>query len=231
MLTETDGRLPTSGLTAEDVDLFCDVFTGFPHAYGASGERAWCVWEDVTADLIGRHLEGYRPVGIYPMVYDPHHTVGGPSCFTPQGRLYQSPARNDLWMCRWGCIDLDARAGCKVGQGTADEVLTAGRTIQAALRLKNLETWIERTRSGGIHVWLFVDDWVRCDDMRGTLEWAVDTADVAIDAIFPRVDHALGPPGNFVRLPYFGASEPGRLTMLDDNDDPLPLHDFLDEVR
>ena len=67
--------------------------------------------------------------------------------------------------------------------------------------------------------------------MRGTLEWAVDTADVAIDAIFPRVDHALGPPGNFVRLPYFGASEPGRLTMLDDNDDPLPLHDFLDEVR
>ena len=224
-------RLHVSGLTAEDVDLFADVFTGFPHAWGASGDRPRCIWEDVTPRTILRHLEGTAPMGVYPMVYDPTHRAGGPSAFHEQHRIYQESHRLDLWMCRWGCVDLDAHKPGRRGQGTEAEILDAGRTIQAVLDGAGLGSWIERTRSGGIHVWLLVDDWVRCDDMRRALGHAVDVAGVTIDSIYPRVDHALGPPGNFVRLPYFGASEPGRLTMLDDQDLPLSLYDFLKEIR
>jgi len=224
-------RLDVSGLTAADVDLFADVFTGFPHAWGASGDRPRCIWEDVTARTIIRHLEGTTPMGVYPMVYDPTHRAGGPSAFHDKHRIYQQGHRRDLWRCRWGCVDLDADQPGRRGQGTETEILTAGRTIQAVLCAAGLGTWIERTRSGGIHVWLFVDDWVRCDEMRRALNHAVDVAGVAIDSVYPRADQAVGPPGNFVRLPYFGASEPGRLVMLDAQNLPLSIHDFLDEVR
>jgi hypothetical protein len=231
MTTAVLDRLPVSGLTAEDVDLFADVFTGFPHAWGASGDRPCCIWEDVTARTITRHLEGTAAMGVYPMVYDPACTVGGPGAFHEKHRLYQQSHRNDLWQCRWGCVDLDAHQPGRRGQGTETEILAAGHNIAAVLDGAGLGTWIERTRSGGIHVWLFVDDWVRCDEMRAALGHAVDVAGATIDSIYPRADHAPGPPGNFVRLPYFGASQPGRLTMLDDQDLPLSLYDFLDEVR
>jgi len=208
------------------VDTFLEAFQGFPYAYGASGDRPHCVWDEVTPDLVAAHLGGTKPIGVYPMVYDPRYRVGGPAAFSTD-RLYRYGDDRSLWMCRWGCVDIDAQSDTRAGQGTADECLEAGWALADAI---GSGSFVERTRSGGAHVWLFVDDWVRCDDMRGFLGDAVARAGVRIDGIFPRADRCGGPPGNFVRLPYFGAAETGRLTMVNRQGRPISFADFLEAV-
>ncbi len=210
----------------EHADAFADAFGGFPYAYGASGDRPHCVWQEVTWSLFDAHLAGVTPIGIYPMVYDPWHHVGGPEAFD-DNRRYQRSRDRDLWRCKWGVVDIDASTDARTGQGTQAEVLDAGFAIQAEL---GTGAWVERTRSGGIHVWLFVDDWVRCDDMRGFLANAVHHSGADIDGIFPRADECSGPPGNFVRLPYFGNAPHGRQTMVDGWGEPIPLAVFLEEL-
>ena len=80
------------------------------------------------------------------------------------------------------------------------------RTMQ---KLVPGQSWIERSRSGNAHVWVFfngsVPAWVVRTILRGATE-AVGRPDVEI---FPKQDGLRpGGVGNFINLPYFGDTRP-----------------------
>jgi hypothetical protein len=92
---------------------------------------------------------------------------------------------------------------------------------------------VERSRSKGYHVWVFADSPVTAEDMRRMLLVAHQVADYPAREVNPKQsDVSVHKVGNYVRLPYpHGLKiDPDRRTMLDDNDQPIPLRDFLQLV-
>jgi hypothetical protein len=199
------------------------------------------VWEDLSLTHFRRHLVGEIALGVFPMVYDPTNKHVGPrgwveeerdnpsDRFTDGGIIRFYPdMQKDLWVCSWGCIDIDATSDTHAGQGTEDEVLDYARSLQTVLHVQSIPSWIERTRSGGAHVWVFADTWCATADMRHCLQAAEEIADVPTDSPFPKSESLQGPPGNFVRLPYWGARRHSdRQVILDDDGKPVSLEDFL----
>ena len=209
------------------------TFHGFPHAWGESGDRPHAIWEDLTLNHFRRHLLGEIALGVYPMVYDPSNKHVGPRGWTEQereGMIQRSypEMRKDLWLCSWGCIDIDARSDNHAGQGTEDEVLDYASSLQTVLAVQTIPSWVQRTRSGGAHVWVFTETWCPTTDMRRCLQAAEEIAEVPTDSPFPKSEWLLGPPGNFVRLPYWGARKRhDRQVILDADGQPMSLEDFL----
>jgi len=192
------------------------LFQGFPLAYGT--DEGGCRWSDVDDELIGRHLSGEEMIGIYPMCYDPNDHRGGVTAFTEnvEGVRSYADMDPDLWMCKWGAIDIDE----------GDDSLVLARNTETMFRALGIHAWIERSRSKGCHVWIFNSEWVRASTMRRAMKVALDLADIEYDAVYPKQDSLNGPPGNYMRLPYGGKRPEGRQEILD-VDDGMELNDFI----
>ncbi len=68
-------------------------------------------------------------------------------------------------------------------------------------------SWVERSRSGNAHVWVFFNDPIEAWVVRGILKEAIIAADKRAVEIFPKQDKLLeGMVGNYINLPYFGNS-------------------------
>ena len=209
---------------------FHATFHGFPHAWGESGDNPRTVWEDLTLAHFNRHLAGEAPLGIYPMVYDPNNKHVGPRGWGKDRRY--PDMQPELWVCSWGCIDIDAQSDHHKGQGTEDEVADYAFSLQAVLAAQEVPSWVERTRSGGAHVWVFSDTWCSTADMRRCLQAAEQIADVPTDSPFPKSESLFGPPGNFVRLPYYGdRPRQDRQVIIEEDGTPVALEDFLHRVN
>ena len=123
--------------------------------------------------------------------------------------------------CVWGCSDIDI------------EDLGAARLLQRALASANITAWVERSRSKGYHVWVFSEDPVPADAMRRMLLACHQVADYPAREVNPKQsDVSLYKVGNYVRLPYHGGmvAVPERRVILDHNDQPIPLRDFVDNA-
>jgi hypothetical protein len=123
--------------------------------------------------------------------------------------------------CVWGCSDIDV------------EDLGAARLLQRTLKAAGIGSWVERSRSKGYHVWVFASGRVSAEDMRRMLLAAHQVADYPAREVNPKQsDVSVHKVGNYVRLPYLGGLQgtPERRVMLDDNDQPMSLGDFLDGV-
>ena len=209
------------------------TFHGFIHAWGESGDHPRTIWEDLTVAHFRRHLDGEAPLGIYPMVYDPTvQHVGQRGWQEEDGLRFYPDMRPELWMCAWGCIDIDASSDTHKGQGTEDEVADYAFSLSNVLAAQNIPAWVERTRSGGAHVWVFADTWCSTADMRRCLQAAERIASVPPDSPFPKSAALRGPPGNFVRLPYYGnRARPDRQVIIDEDGAPIPLEGFLHDAN
>ena len=116
------------------------TFHGFPHAWGEAGDRPHAVWEDLTLTHFRRHLVGEIALGVYPMVYDPTNKHVGPRGWVEEERdgttIRSYPEmKKDLWVCSWGCIDIDASGDDHAGQGTEDEVMDYASSLRMILHL------------------------------------------------------------------------------------------------
>ena len=123
--------------------------------------------------------------------------------------------------CVWGCSDIDV------------EDLGAARLLQRTLGAAGIGAWVERSRSKGYHVWVFSSGRVPAEDMRRMLLAAHQVADYPAREVNPKQsDVSIHKVGNYVRLPYLGGlnGTPERRVILDDNDQPMPLQDFLGGV-
>lgn len=118
----------------------------------------------------------------------------------------------------WGCSDIDV-----------DDYAGACR-IRDALQAAGVTAFIERSRSKGYHVWVFCDQLVPAADMRRMLMACHTVADYPAREVNPKQEVlARGQYGNYVRLPYYNASDmstPHR-RVLDGHGAPMSLGAFL----
>jgi hypothetical protein len=140
---------------------------------------------------------------------------------TPIGVYPSVPNGTQEPFCVWGCSDIDI------------ESISDARLIQRTLEAAGVVSWVERSRSKGYHVWVFVDKPVTSKVMRNALLMAHKVADYPAREVNPKqVDVSATKVGNYVRLPYVGGlvATPERRVILDDNDQPVPLDIFVHEA-
>ena len=137
---------------------------------------------------------------------------------TPIGVYPSVPKQGAEPICAWGCSDIDI------------ESISDARLMQRTLEAAGVVAWVERSRSKGYHVWVFADKPVTSKVMRNALLMAHQVADYPAREVNPKqVDVSATKVGNYVRLPYVnGLNElPLRRVILDDDDMPVPLVDFV----
>ena len=79
---------------------------------------------------------------------------------------------------------------------------------------------------------MFPDTWCSTVDMRRCLQAAEQIADVPTDSPFPKSESLPGPPGNFVRLPYYGdRPRRDRQVIIEEDGTPIPLENFLHDAN
>jgi len=140
------------------------------------------------------------------------HLIG----HTPLG-IY--PLRDD-GTCVFGAIDID-REDPQLVRKIYEELWNIG--------LK--QVFIERSRSKGYHLWIFLSELVEARKIRWLLSAALNTLDIQAE-VFPKQDALReGEIGNYINLPYVGGLKqvPERRVIIDPNTfEPIPLADFLD---
>lgn len=166
---------------------FTDLFQGNRRAVGTEqGKCHWLLAEEDWDLFLEAHLRAKRligdehlgePIGVYPM----HH----------RQKMYA-----DWWEVHWGCIDFDT------GE---DESWAHAQNLRRVLEAFDIYSWVERSRSKGFHVWVFLDDWVSAEVVRHALLAACQIVDAPTKEINPKQTALVeGQVGNYVRLPYPG---------------------------
>jgi hypothetical protein len=200
-------------------ERFARLFSGRTEAHGAEG--GMCVREALTDQHFSNHLWGEEPIGVYPMF--------------PQVISDEDDAVK--WYVNWGCVDLDVAAPHKRRwdyENTGD-ALRAACNLVNALNVLGIVGWVEASKSGGYHVWVFSDWWIEASVMRRALLVACDIAEVPPSEVNPKAEsfEDEGTLGNYVRLPYVGAlaGEVTRPVINPWTGEPIPLGDFLDQAE
>jgi hypothetical protein len=127
--------------------------------------------------------------------------------------------------CRWGAVDIDF-----------DNFQQAITVVQKLIDLGiKYGIYIERSKSKGYHILLFVTDWVLAKDIRLIMRSALLAARLPeTTELFPKQDSLHGIQyGNYLNLPYFGGDNPeGRRMILDmKTGNPIPLKQWLENVK
>lgn len=175
----------------ELVEHFAELFRGRQDAYGTEqggSERAQLLTapDHEYLSRIQAHLEGRKPMGVYPMV---------------PNKLYP-------WTVRWGCIDFDIKSDHhkQFDYETEADAHQAALNAWTVLKAVGLMGHIEVTRSRGRHVWLFSREWVRAEDMRNALLAVCQIGKLPSREVNPKNVgfESAETLGNYVRLPYPG---------------------------
>lgn len=114
----------------------------------------------------------------------------------------------------WGCIDVDDD---HLPAGVTDE--EAVRRVQRALQAAEVPPLVERSKSRGFHMWMFLRSPVPAWKIRGLLRAVVADAGLPDVECFPKqdfLDDTENGLGNFVWLPWHGGSvRQGRTLFMD----------------
>lgn len=132
----------------------------------------------------------------------------------------------NLLLVKWGCCDIDT--------GDWSEAFM----LATALRGMGLKPHVERSRSKGWHIWVFVDEPVSAMEMRRCLKVAYAAIDLPAKEANPKQEVlGVNQLGNYVRLPYKGGLlvAADRQTMVwgwnkTNDGQPVPFRDWVDGV-
>jgi hypothetical protein len=129
------------------------------------------------------------------------------------------PIRSDN-KCRFGAIDIDTYP-------------IDHKRIAEKLDRFNVPMTVCRSKSGGAHVYLFLDDWYEAAEIRDYLSEIAAALGHAGCEIFPKQDQILaerGDVGNFINLPYFDAENTTRYAVASSGQD-MELEEFLTHIE
>jgi len=133
------------------------------------------------------------------------------------------PLRTDD-TCYWASTDFD------------DGNVEAARQLMDALYDLGINTgvWLEKSKSKGWHVWLFLDAPAQAKDVRLLLRAALKKATLPPTVeVFPKQDSLGETPdriGSYIHLPYYGNGNDGRRQFCDVQTlNPIPLETFIAE--
>lgn len=134
------------------------------------------------------------------------------------------PPLNSKNCVRWGAIDVDVYNGLDIAE-------LNGRIQQARLPLV-----VCRSKSGGPHIFLFVDDWVPASEMIEKLDAMAGFLGFATSEIFPKQamigQDAKNPDfGSWINMPYFGGTEYLRYALDDGGKALTSVADFAGYAR
>ena len=131
-----------------------------------------------------------------------------------------------------GAIPINRENKCKFAAIDIDTYPIDHKELVAKLAFMQIPMIVCRSKSGGAHLFMFLDDWYPAAEIR---EYLIEIASAIGHSgceIFPKQDKILadrGDVGNFINLPYFDAEQTVRYAV-DMAGDNLELDDFLDWV-
>lgn len=117
--------------------------------------------------------------------------------------------------CKWGCIDID------------DYSLDHKQFIKKVRDLK-LPLIVCRSKSGGAHVFIFIDDFVEAAIVRDKLKQMAAILGYAKTEIYPKQDNVIaerGDIGSYLNIPYFNYKDPIQYALSDEGE-KLSLEEF-----
>jgi hypothetical protein len=177
------------------ITLFDELFAGrrdvysVGHPHRTPAKRAlgkleyFTATEPLTPDVLAKHVEGSKLVGVYPLVDS---------------------------KVKFFAIDFDAPKGPD-GLIVPDPFPIAwGEAEAQAQRLEDagMQVYLERSRSGnGVHLWGFLDDWTDGALVRAAVRPYLLKAS-SLDRMYPvqpTADVLKGGLGNLIALPFYGA--------------------------
>lgn len=132
-----------------------------------------------------------------------------------------------------GSIPINSKNLCRFGVIDVDEYDLDHRAVQSRVSKFNLPLIVCRSKSGGAHLYLFLDDWYEARLVREYLGEMASALGYAGRELFPKQDHILidrGDVGNFINLPYFDAENTVRYAV-DEDGEAMDLEAFLDCVE
>lgn len=131
------------------------------------------------------------------------------------------PIRDD-GTCYWGAIDIDNHG--------SDHDLDIS-AIEMKIHEQSLPLVVCRSKSGGVHLFLFGSEPLRADLVRRVLlRWAAELGIEGTDCVFPKQprltvnDEGQRALGNWINLPYFDADNTARYAV--ENGKPVSLDQF-----
>lgn len=132
-----------------------------------------------------------------------------------------------------GNIPINRDNMCKFGAIDIDEYSLDHQELVRRVKQFRLPLIICRSKSGGGHLFLFLNDWVQASLLREYLTEAAAAIGFAQSEIFPKQDTILldrGDVGNFINLPYFDYENSLRYAYKADGE-AMSLEEFLDAVE
>jgi len=121
-------------------------------------------------------------------------------------------------MVHWGAIDWDI--------GDHDSMIHA-LNVSAVLHELEIPSWIELSRSKGVHLWVFIEDWMPAEQMRTAMLAACQIVDAPTTEVYPKQTTTAGGWGNGLRLPYPRVRPAGRQVMVTPTMGEYPLDEFV----
>jgi hypothetical protein len=174
-------------------------YDGIRPLVNAQGE-AYSAEGEPYVDAVRQHLEGEPPIGVYPLFR----------------KDYQRTAE---WYVNWLAVDLD--------EGEPDFVHACN--LYRLLGRFGVQAWIERSRSKGFHVWVYLRQPLPAEMGREAMLGACRLVDVPTKEVYPKQTVLEGKGfGNCLLLPYPNMGNPGRQVVVDLHDEPYGLDEFVE---
>jgi len=189
---KTEAAAPTAGggsTTADVVQRLMDLFAGFESVHGTHGQPAQKV-DSVKWEIRSTAKTLRQPVTRE--LWEAHLAGKRP--------LGVIPIRED-GMCRWGSIDYD------VYDEDLDSVIA--RVEEAKLPLLP-----GRSKSGGLHLWLFLSAWTPAADVQAALSDIAARLGISGSEVYPKQTAIMverGDLGSWMVMPYYGDTFDGKL--------------------
>lgn len=156
--------------------------------------------------------EGFRPLERtdghdFPEMCDRHLNDAGHAIGVYPLLRHEDPDTGTFsYSVRWGCVDFD--------DGEEDSRVHA-ENLRLVLHRMGVQSWIERSRSKGYHVWVFFSDHMAAREVREGLIGACHIVDAPVKEVNPKQVELTGKGwGNGVRLPYPAGHAEGRNVVL-----------------
>ena len=184
-----------------EIEHFAKLFRGLNRAYGA-------------VDLAGKDANG-KQRGKYKFVHEPRTSATYASHLNGEMSIGVVPINEDN-VCIWGAIDID--------QYPLDHAAIIKKLDELDLPLV-----VCRSKSGGAHLYLFLQDFVDAEKLQLKLKEVASEIGFGGCEIFPKQVRLVlerGDNGNFLNLPYFNQKDGLRYAIKDDGS-AASLEEFL----
>lgn len=143
----------------------------------------------------------------------------------------------DLWnehLCGrqgLGVVPIRGEKECFFGAIDVDDYSLNLFELVDKVRKKNLPIVVCRTKSGGVHLYVFVKNGCPAVDMRNMLSSYAAALGVGGSEIFPKQNEILvksGDSGNWINMPYFNSEETDRYAVEPDTGKKMSIERFLE---